>query len=59
MPSQSKFERRTGDDRDTKGLLPIAFELKTNGISYAAKAIRETAGLWPHSCFALQGGMQF
>ena len=59
MPSQSKFEHRTGDDRDTKGLSPIAFKLKTNGISYAAMAIRETTGLWPHSCFALQVGMQF
>jgi hypothetical protein len=59
MPSQSKFEHRTSDDRDTKGLLQIAFELKTKGIGYAAKAMRETTRLWPHSCFAFQGGMQF
>ena len=59
MPSQSKFEHRTGDDRDTKGLLQMAFMLKTNAISCAAKALRATTGRWPHSCFALQGGMQF
>ena len=59
IPSRSKFEHRTDHGRENRLLMLMAFKLKTNGISYAAKAIRETTGLWPHSCFALQGGMQF
>jgi hypothetical protein len=43
IPSRFKFAHRRDDDPDNKFSLQIAF----------------IAGLWPHSCFALQGGMQF